>query len=698
MKKSTLLALAALAAGIQTGFAADEATLPGGIIPSTKENPVSYTIYNMRADRLSYITAQNFDAYHEEEVGNDPDMPQSLRLPAYLPDENETPEIWDFPYMGLAFCENKFWTAFSAQDKPTLDGDGVMDRRTTYWWFEKSKGNGVYIHNAIIDGALKNKADDIYGRKSMSFSETAKQTYYIIPLTEDQLEELELTGDEYAENAFAFSKESALTDKDGVVTSKYEAACLDMNNYITYNWTSTAQEEDENSEDGLKWQQVPVLDENGEPKLDEDGEQITEPKPVYKKYGFAGVNLIWNPLNRGKEGNMNYCINNGSLFQVEKVENVKEVEDAIEAYKEIVKQSYRDQVISHLEASKEALISRLETLRNLPAIYGDGTKLDAIITSLDNMVVDPSKVNSMEDVDVYEAQIDQDMEGQYLRAVQLAGDKTVINLQQMLAIRDWSAIEDGEEYNVGNAYLSSDGSGMVRYNNTMEEIGYPALTCLLDKDATCDWTMEWVPGQGYKLKNGDKYIRQFGNWTGMEKEFEEILEVDPDDLEEGQTVFDLIPDKNQMSWALTTDPELAAIFSFTACANDVQQVTFGEAEQEIVDNYIEDAGYADEEALFITTNICHLESTDPKGNATWLCRDTAAQDYIVCSWNAGNRYFANPNCWKITVAKAGEEIPDGIEEINASAKVAGIYDLQGRKVAKAGKGLYIINGVKTLVK
>lgn len=40
---------------------------------------------------------------------------------------------------------------------------------------------------------------------------------------------------------------------------------------------------------------------------------------------------------------------------------------------------------------------------------------------------------------------------------------------------------------------------------------------------------------------------------------------------------------------------------------------------------------------------------------------------------------------------------DNINEISVDAKNA-IYDLQGRKVAKAGKGLYIINGVKTLVK
>ncbi len=691
MKKSTLLLLAALAAGAQTGFAADEVTtLPGGIIPSTKENPVYYTISNMRADRLSYITAEIYDADHTEVVGSDPDMYQQYRLPAYLPDENETPEIWDFNFMGLAFVENKFWTAFSAQNE-------VMDPQTIYWWFEKSKGNGVYIHNAIIDGALKNKAEMVQGQKSMSFSETAKQTYYVLPLNEEQLEDIEMTDDEFAQDAFALSKESALTDKDGVVTAKYDKACLDMNNYITFNWVSDAQAEDPNSEDGLKWKQVPVLDADGNPMKDENGETITQPEPVYMEYGFAGVKDNWNPLNHGNAGNENYRINNGSLFKVKKVEDVKVVEDAIKAYEEIVKQSYRDQVADYLESSKESIIDRLETLRNLPAIYGDGTKLDAIITSLDALNVDPTKVNTMEDVDVYKSQIDQDMEGQYLRAIALAGDKTVITLQQMLAIRDWSSVDGGEDDNVGNAYLSADGLGFVKYNDSMEEIGYESLTCLLEKDATCEWTMEWVAGQGYKLKNGDKYIRQFGNWTGMEQEFLDALEIDPEDLEEGQTVFDLI-NKNVMSWALTDDASLAAIFSFTANPTEVQQVSLGQEEQETVDTYYEDLGYGEEEDVFVTTNIAHLESTDPEGNATWLCRDTSANDYIVCSWNAGNRYFANPNCWKVEVAQAGEEIPDGIEEINANAKVAGIYDLQGRKVAKAAKGLYIINGVKTLVK
>ena len=47
-----------------------------------------------------------------------------------------------------------------------------------------------------------------------------------------------------------------------------------------------------------------------------------------------------------------------------------------------------------------------------------------------------------------------------------------------------------------------------------------------------------------------------------------------------------------------------------------------------------------------------------------------------------------------------EEIPgdSSINEINAAAQANTIYDLQGRRVLRATRGLYIINGVKTLVK
>lgn len=688
MKKFTLLALAAMAAGTQMGYA-DE--LPGGIITSTKENPVYYTISNMRADRLSYLNGDIYDADHDV-INHDNAVGQVGFQPAYLPNEDETPELYTFPYMGLALCENKFWTAFSVVPQ-------VMNRQTIYWWFENGSAKGsVLIHNAVIDGALKNKADKIYGRPSMSFSETAKQSYYVLPLSEEQIEDLELTDDPYGQNAFALSKSKSLTDASGTVTDATKNSCLDMNNYLIFNYTSDLQKVDEDGE--LVFETVNKTDADGNVITDpETGEPVTEEVPVYEKYGFAGVDLTWNPLNTNGTDNEKY--NNGSLFQVKKVEDVEAVNKAIKEYEEIVKESYRKSVLSTLEAAKKDAIARLTPLRNLPALYGDQTdKLDAIIADINNMTVDPSGVQTIADVDMWEATIEQNMEGQYLRAMALAGNGTVIRLQQMLALRDWEdydALGEDNDENLGNAYLSAAGLGQVKYNNSMEEVGYPAVTCLLNADTTCDWTMEWVAGQGYRLKNGENYIRTRGNWEPMAELFYDALGADPEEFEEGDNIFNHI-DANQMSWATTTDANEAAVFTFTANNTEIQNATLSDAEQEAFDSYGEELGYEDEDALFVTTNIAHLQAPDADGNLSYLCRDTAAQNYIVCSWAAGNRYFANPNCWKIEKVAAGEEVPDGIEEINATAKVQGIYDLQGRKVAKATKGLYIINGVKTLVK
>ncbi len=54
---------------------------------------------------------------------------------------------------------------------------------------------------------------------------------------------------------------------------------------------------------------------------------------------------------------------------------------------------------------------------------------------------------------------------------------------------------------------------------------------------------------------------------------------------------------------------------------------------------------------------------------------------------------------QVFVAKAGTgDATTGITEVTSTSDVKNVYDLQGRKVAKAGKGLYIINGAKVIVK
>ena len=45
-----------------------------------------------------------------------------------------------------------------------------------------------------------------------------------------------------------------------------------------------------------------------------------------------------------------------------------------------------------------------------------------------------------------------------------------------------------------------------------------------------------------------------------------------------------------------------------------------------------------------------------------------------------------------------EELTTGIANVNVDSKNAVIFDLQGRRVAKATKGLYIVNGKKVVLK
>ena len=73
------------------------------------------------------------------------------------------------------------------------------------------------------------------------------------------------------------------------------------------------------------------------------------------------------------------------------------------------------------------------------------------------------------------------------------------------------------------------------------------------------------------------------------------------------------------------------------------------------------------------------------------------------AWSGSEGYSANySNHFRIDVV----EVETGIGEVKGESgtngrrksKVKAIYDLQGRKVDAPTKGLYIIDGIKTLVK
>jgi hypothetical protein len=72
----------------------------------------------------------------------------------------------------------------------------------------------------------------------------------------------------------------------------------------------------------------------------------------------------------------------------------------------------------------------------------------------------------------------------------------------------------------------------------------------------------------------------------------------------------------------------------------------------------------------------------------------AAGNYVLTLNNSGNTWMTN-----VSIEKTTEDDPVGIATVAATAPAEQvIYNLAGQRVAKAQKGLYIINGNKVVVK
>jgi hypothetical protein len=100
----------------------------------------------------------------------------------------------------------------------------------------------------------------------------------------------------------------------------------------------------------------------------------------------------------------------------------------------------------------------------------------------------------------------------------------------------------------------------------------------------------------------------------------------------------------------------------------------------------------------------------------WTLKETATDQgnkgIAIVSGNGDSAWYINPSAWNHvltkpytwggsvwTFEKSNIQIETGIDEVNTeNGKAEGIYDLQGRKVENPTKGLYIIDGKKTLLK
>lgn len=694
MKKSTLLLGLAFVAGL--GSAVAQEVIQGiKITPdhAAPEDRYYYYISNMRIQRLNYTDGRvaGYDRETgditweegEEYMTDNMQVPLPLFLPDGYPEDWEdgvsdiadyepeeyklTPQPFEYPYMGLALVDGNFWLAFSAQKE-------VMDPNTAYWYFTKgSRSGSVYIHNAVIDGTVKRLSGSVLGRSATGF-DTKENNYYVLNV-KDQL--IEAWGDpldgegmalteEQMDAAFALSTASSVDEDDNT--------CLDANNYITYNYVTKRL-----NADGSEY--ITEIEQENE-----DGEVEIVEGPVELKYGFASVTRTWSPL-RENGSNENHIYNNASLFFVNE-QPTADALAAIEAYKEVVLAAYREAAKNGAVAAYETAANVVKGWVNVPALWRDQTSLNAIIAELTSY--DGGNAESVVDLATQEAYIaaaEKAAAAKVAQAARLVGNGTVVTLQNMLALRDVQDAEDlAEDYQLGNAYIAAGQEAYYNQGGVMNLAEYTGIAPLLEANEYCQWELIPIIGtSNFYLYNPETgtYIRKY---VGM-------LELAGGEEVTGEGA-------DSFTWATTEDIKEAAPFTFVGCADPEAQNALSEDDQILVEDWEVSTDITNNVYLqsMVTETVVDEETGEKTENtySTSIHRASSQYDYQFINYGfENNRWYANSNIFNVKVLVEG-----GINEIEAAetAKTTGIYDLQGRKVAKAGKGLYIINGVKTIVR
>lgn len=672
MKKFTLLAGIALLAG-NSAFAVEEIN---GLKISTDTEKVYYRISNMRAQRLSYITGNIIGQDGPDDiVGEDKAV---VKLPELLPDGDLTPEIYEFPYMGLSELNGNWWVGFSAQSN-------VMSPYTTYWYFTKGDRDGsVYIHNAVMDGTVKRASQWVEGvnggrRKTMGFDQDGQNRYYVIPAMEGPTSNGELTGmginDQEWADELTLSEEQKSQAFALCIMPTYNTesnTCLDMNNYITF--TTQSQQ----------------TDENGDPAVDENGD------PIYDYYGFAGVDRTWSPVRQAGGENINHYANNGTLFFVDE-RPAAEAEDAIKKYRDEINRVLREGAVKAAKQSFDEVISAMEGWANVPALWSDENALRSIIDYCANWNGEGLDVSTVVDLETrlkFEGDAKKLADKKLAEAAGLIGSGAIITLQNQLAFRDIEDCANMDEAQIeatqlGNAYITAGGDGSVVCDGTLSPTSYTGIVPTLEATENSQWTLIPVPGTSTFLLYNEAtktYIRQYQNMY---------------EFADGENEFGEESSCVDFSWATTDNKEEAAPFSLTGCANPEEDQTQPTEDEEIVlSDYDVDTDITNNVRLqsqYTVTTPAENEGEDPNVETfyTNIHRASSGSGYAFVNYTpTKNWWYADTNAFKVALIKEG-----GISEITAeNIKNNAVYDLQGRRVAKAGKGLFIINGVKTIVR
>ncbi len=730
MKKFTLLALAALTCG--SAFAQGDIN---GLKLSDPKAAVAdrhyYKISNMRAMRLNYTNGQiikeNGDSLSMDGacVTIDSLLYYFEGVEGYTEDNAGRPVMKDGeqvkirltagqdgnPYMGLSALGGNWWVSFSGQEE-------VKSPDTEYWWFEDGNDNGkapgtLYIHNAVVEGIISGTSGRVtdlagYSRANMDFkdanmtaSRKRSHRYYLLPVApafavmteraggkdvvswEDSIAAAGIDA-EMLGKAYAFCLNDTITVKGEPVhegdAENNPGDCLDMNNYMNYQVR------------GAK------LYENGDTVKDDDG------NVQYYRYGFAGVDRTWTPIT-DNQSNTNHWTNNGSIFFFEEA-NTAEAVAAYEAYSgKIV-----EELVKSAKAQGKALMNANANLvrgwLHLSNVFAEDKKpqLQATIAELEawNGEGVTTEIKQPSDLEKYAKEVQTVADQKLAAAAQLVGSGCKVYFKNMLALRDLS---DAAQENIpedlvpGNAYISAGGPITARENGQVievenEDIYESGIVPVAERDALGDGYSLWtiIPIEGsyrfllYNEATG-RYIRKYTDMNAY---------VNGDEIFEDPTAV------SEISWGTTTNEVEAAPFSLIGCPDDTDPYDLENSQ------YYEDyVGLMEPEEQTIENKV-RLEAqwTEKSETSTGavttevvtanIHRGTGGSAYKFINWGyTENTWLADSNAFHIEEGTLGS-----INEVAAAEKVqnSGIYDLQGRKVAKAGKGLYIINGVKTLCK
>ena len=387
---------------------------------------------------------------------------------------------------------------------------------------------------------------------------------------------------------------------------------------------------------------------------------------------YAAMKVCWNPISDGV-----YNPNNGSLFYFEEAAE----EDYIAAVESYLNDYAEEAVASRVESAKSEIISILKGYKNIPALWTSSDAIDAALAKVDAVEGDTSNLTTFAAVDEAVAAAQAELDAIAASATKVAGTNAVVTLFGTYDGRPEYLVA-GQEGTYGSytetAYDELGEDGVHYWGVYYDEDGnsFPAVGRSENADENAEWTLQYVDGIEFRLYNAANNCY-----------FAEFAANIP---EKGEKTAS---DAHSISWPTTTDVESAALFTI-----------FGAPDAEaIVKTAATDATPAEYYEASECQNHVQLRG-ELNGDARMIHACGPYSNYNLTGFDntPGDNYVEGRSTFLLTVVKAGEPIEedDAIEEITVATAPAaqGIYDLSGRKVSKATRGFYIINGVKTIVK